>query len=503
MKNRVSINHKRSMSTKYNVTIGMEIHVELKTVSKMFSGAPNHLGMETQPNVSIDPVTTAQPGSLPVPNKKAIMFVQKAGLALGCEIARKSKFDRKNDFYPDLPKGYQISQFDMPLCEHGTVMIGEREIGITRIHMEEDTGKSTHPAGASYSLVDLNRAGVPLMELVTEPDITSGAEARLFCQKLQQIFRYLDIADADMEKGQMRCEVNISLYKAGEDRLSGQKVEIKNLSSFRVVERAIDYEIERQTKALNNDEKIVQETRGWDDAKGKTISQRKKENAHDYRYFPEPDIPPMTFTDDYVEELRRTLPELPRQKEERFIAEYGLSTQNCGVITADVDMAHYFEQVVSEIMDKKASGEMRADNNKAVTLAANYMVSEIQKFLVKEGQHITDIKISPENFAELMAIVADGTINSSAAQTVLHDMYYGDEDDPSRIIEAKNLAQESDEGALEKHVDDVLAANAQSVTDYKAGKENAIKYLMGQVMKVSGGKANPQVVMEILKKKLS
>lgn len=486
----------------YKVTIGMEIHVELKTNSKMFSGAPNHLGMEKKANVSIDPVTTAHPGSLPVPNKKAIMFVHKAGLALGCQIARKSKFDRKNYFYPDLPKGYQISQYDMPLCEHGKVLIGDREIGITRIHMEEDTGKSTHPAGAAYSLVDLNRAGVPLMELVTEPDIISGAEARLFCQKLQQIFRYIDIADADMEKGQMRCEVNISLYKEGDDRLSGQKVEIKNLSSFRVVERAIEYEIERQTKALNNDEKIVQETRGWDDAKGKTVSQRKKENAHDYRYFPEPDIPPMTFTDEYIEELRRTLPELPREKEERFIAEYGLSPQNCGVITADIEMANYFENVVSEIMDKKASGEMQSDPAKAVKLAANYLVSEVQKYLIKENQGIGEMKISPENFAELMSIIADGTINSSAAQVVLEEMFYGKDDDPSHIIESKNLAQVSDVGALEQQVDEVLAVNTQSVEDYKAGKENAIKYLMGQVMKLSGGKANPQVVMEILKKKL-
>ncbi|MFA5985840.1 MAG: Asp-tRNA(Asn)/Glu-tRNA(Gln) amidotransferase subunit GatB [Parcubacteria group bacterium] len=490
------------MSKKYNVTIGMEIHVELKTESKMFSGAPNHLGMEKTPNMSIDPVTMALPGSLPVPNRKAIEFVQKAGLALDCEIARKSKFDRKNYFYPDLPKGYQISQYDMPLCEHGKVMIGDKEVGITRIHMEEDTGKSTHPAGASYSLVDLNRAGVPLMELVTEPDITSGAQARMFCQKLQQIFRYIDIADADMEKGQMRCEVNISLYKEGADRLSGQKVEVKNLSSFRVVERAIDYEIERQAKALDGGEVIVQETRGWDDAKGKTVSQRKKENAHDYRYFPEPDIPPMTFTDEYVEQLRRTLPELPRQKEERFIKEYGLSVQNCSVITADIAMANYFEHVVSEIMEKKASGEMRSEPEKAIKLAANYLVSEVQKHLVKEGQSIDDIKISAENFAELMAIVADGTINSSAAQIVLEEMFYGKDDDPSHIIEAKNLSQVSDTGALEQHVDDVLAQNAQSVEDYKAGKENAIKYLMGQVMKVSGGKANPQMVMEILKEKL-
>ncbi|PID52391.1 MAG: Asp-tRNA(Asn)/Glu-tRNA(Gln) amidotransferase GatCAB subunit B [Candidatus Moraniibacteriota bacterium] len=489
------------MST-YKATIGMEIHVELKTQSKMFSSAPNKLGMEEMPNDSIDPVTTAQPGSLPVPNKEAITFVQMAGLGLNCEIARKSKFDRKNYFYPDLPKGYQISQYDMPLCENGHIMIGERKIGITRIHMEEDTGKSTHPQGGQYTLVDLNRAGVPLMELVTEPDITSGPEARLFCQKIQQVFRYLGIADADMEKGQMRCEVNISLYKDGADPLSGQKVEIKNLNSFKVVEKAIDYEMKRQAKALDNDEKIVQETRGWDDKKGKTVSQRKKENANDYRYFPEPDIPPMVFTDAYVDELKRSLPELPHQKEMRFMEEYNLSNENCDVITADKDTADFFEHVVSEIVDKKKSGEMKSDEKKVIKLAANYLVSELQKYLIKEEQSITDMKISAENFAELMGIIADGTINSSAAQTVLYEMYYGDDDDPSHIIEEKNLAQMSDSSELDGIVEKVLAANEQSVTDYKAGKENAIKYLMGQVMKESHGKANPQMVMEMLREKL-
>lgn len=486
----------------YKVTVGMEIHVELKTKSKMFSAAPNHLGMEDRPNVSIDPVVTAQPGAIPVPNRQAIEFVQKAGLALNCEIARTSKFDRKNYFYPDLPKGYQISQFDMPLCGLGKIKVGDREIGITRIHMEEDTGKSTHPKGANYTLVDLNRAGVPLMELVTEPDIKTGAEARMFCQKIQQVFRYLDIADADMERGQMRCEVNISLYKEGEDRLSGQKVEIKNLNSFKVVEKSIEYEIIRQSKALNAGEIIVQETRGWDDVKGKTVSQRKKENADDYRYFPEPDIPPMIFSDEYVEQLRRSLPELPYQKEARFKEEYDLSDENCAVITADKDTAGFFENVVSELIDKNKSGEMKSDIKKAIKLAANYLVGELQGIMSKENQKITEIKISPENFAELIGIVADGTINSSAAQTVLHEMYYGDDDDPSHIIDEKDLAQVSDTGELEKSVDAVLTANQSSVDDYKAGKENAIKYLMGQVMKETGGKANPQMVMEILKEKL-
>lgn len=487
---------------KYNPVIGMEIHVELKTKSKMFCGCANGMGEEKEPNKNICPVCTAQPGALPVPNRTAIEFVQKAGLALNCELARKSKFDRKNYFYPDLPKGYQISQYDMPLCENGKILIGDREIGITRIHVEEDTGKSSHPKGTDYSLVDLNRSGLPLMELVTEPDIENGKEARLFCQKMQQIFRYLNIADADMEKGQMRCEVNISLYKDGEDKLSGQKVEIKNLNSFKVVEKAVDYEIKRQTRLLENSEKIEQETRGWDDNKNKTVSQRKKEDAKDYRYFPEPDIPPMEFGDEYIEGLRRLLPELPQQKWDRFKEEYRINDENLDVITEDRDTADFFESVASEILAKKNSGEIKVDAEKAIKLAANYLVSELQKFLVKENQKITEMKISAENFAELIGLVADGTINSSAAQTVLHEMFYGDDDDPSHIIDAKNLAQVSDAGELESSVDAVIAANEKSVEDYKAGKENAIKFLMGQVMKETKGKANPQMVMEILKNKL-
>lgn len=486
---------------KYNVTIGMEIHVELKTESKMFSAAPNNLGEEKKPNMSIDPTVTAEPGALPVPNKKAIRFVQKAGIALGCEIARKSKFDRKNYFYPDLPKGYQISQFDQPLCEHGAIEIDGEKIGITRIHMEEDTGKSTHPAGTDHTLVDLNRAGVPLMELVSEPDLVSGAQARAFCQKLQQIFRYIEISDADIEKGQMRCEVNLSLYKDGEDPLSGTKVEVKNIGSFRSVERAANYEIERQSAILDDGGEIVQETRGWDDVKKKTISQRSKEDAHDYRYFPEPDIPPMTFSDEYVDELRRTLPELPAAKRARFAKQFGVREENLDVITADKEVAHYFEKVVAELVSKHRAKEMKADVAKATKLAANYMVSELQRMLVEKGESITQVKITPENFAELVGLIADSAINSSAAQTVLTEMY-ATGGDPSHIIDEKGLAQVSDTGELEKHVDDVLAANEQSVSDYKAGKDKAIKYLMGQVMAASKGSANPQMVMELLKKKL-
>ncbi len=496
--------------TKYIPVIGMEVHVELKTSSKMFCSCKNSLGHEKKPNIHICPVCTAQPGTLPVPNEKAIEAVQLAGLALNCELNLKSKFDRKNYFYPDIPKGYQISQFDQPLCGLGHMDItvtGEngkqeiKKIGVTRIHLEEDTGKLVHPEGADHTLVDFNRAGVPLMELVTEPDIENGEQSRIFCTKLQQICRYLGISDADMEKGNMRCEVNLSLHKEGEPKLSGTKVEVKNINSFRFVEKAINYEIERQSEMLENGEKIVQETRGWDSVKNVTVSQRKKESAHDYRYFPEPDIPPMEFTAQYVESLRAKLPELPSAKEKRFTEEYGLNVDDIAIITAESDLAEYFEQVISELKEKIASHEISVAEEKAIKLAVNYLISEVRKHLAENNHDIRDLKITPENYAELIGIVADGKINSSAAQIVLKEMYHTG-GDPSHIIEEKNLGQVNDTGELEKAVDAVLEANAQSVEDYKAGKENALKFLMGQVMKQSGGKANPQMVMEMLKQKL-
>lgn len=479
----------------------MEVHVELKTESKMFCCCKNGLGREKQPNVNICPVCTAQPGTLPVPNRKAVEFVQLAGLALKCELNLKSKFDRKNYFYPDLPKGYQISQYDQPLCGKGHIDIDGKEIGITRIHLEEDTGKLVHPDGADYTLVDFNRAGVPLMELVTEPDFEDGSQARAFCQKLQQICRYLNISDAEMEKGHMRCEVNLSLYKEGEDRLSGTKVEVKNINSFRFVEKAINFEIERQTEVLESGQNVVQETRGWDSVKSETVSQRKKESAHDYRYFPEPDIPPMKFSKEYVDELRLRLPEMPDEKIKRFQQQFSLSDENAALLVSDRDLAEYFESVVSELEEKIESSETSADIEKLIKLATNYISTEIRKYLAESAQEISQMKITPENYAELIAIVADGKINSSAAQAVLLEMFQTG-GDPSQIIEEKNLTQTSDSSEMEGIVDAVLEVNQKSVDDYKAGKENAIKFLMGQVMKESRGKANPQIVMEIIKKKL-
>lgn len=488
----------------YEATIGMEVHAELKTASKMFCACKNGLGLETTPNVNVCQVCTAQPGALPVPNAKAIEAVQKVGLALNCALRFHSKFDRKNYFYPDLPKGYQISQYDEPFCEAGTMEIGDKLFRITRIHLEEDTGKLTHPTGADYTLVDYNRAGVPLMELVTEPDFSTAKDARAFCQKLRQILRYLEVSDADMEKGQMRCEVNISLHKVGEDRLSGTKVEIKNLNSFKSVERSIEYEIKRQTEALENGETIVQETRGWDEARSATVSQRKKESAHDYRYFPEPDIPPFVFTGDDIERLKADLPELPDAKEQRFMTEYGLPQADAVILVEDKETAAYFEAVVSELGAKIDGGETKSDLNRMIKLAANYFITEVRKYL-GEDRPLASLPISPENYAEFVAIVADGKINSSAAQTVLKEMLSGadGDTDPSHIIDRLNLAQMSDTGELETIVDTILGNNAQSVTDFKAGKQNAFQYLIGQVMSATKGKANPKITAELLKKKLS
>jgi len=487
---------------KYIPVIGMEVHVELKTKSKMFCSSKNGLGLEKEPNIHICPVCTGQPGTLPVPNQQAIEFVQLAGLAMNCEINLKSKFDRKNYFYPDLPKGYQISQYDQPLCGEGHINLNGKKIGITRIHLEEDTGKLIHPKGADHTLVDFNRAGVPLMELVTEPDIENGEQARIFCTKLQQICRYLNISDADMEKGNMRCEVNLSLHKKDEDKLSGTKVEVKNINSFKFVEKAINYEIERQSELLEKGEKIVQETRGWDSVKNSTVSQRKKESAHDYRYFPEPDIPPLEFTAAYVENLKYKLPELPDAKERRFALEYGLNEADILVLTAQNDLAEYFEDVVSEIKEKIKSHEIESSEEKTIKLAVNYIISELRKHLIENNHNVRDLKISAENYAEFVGIVADGKINSSAAQTVLKEMYHTG-DNPSQIIEEKNLGQMQDSSEIETVVESVIESNAKSVEDYKAGKQNALQFLVGQIMKETQGKANPAIVMELLKKKLS
>ncbi|MDF1498076.1 MAG: Asp-tRNA(Asn)/Glu-tRNA(Gln) amidotransferase subunit GatB [Patescibacteria group bacterium] len=489
---------------KYEPVIGMEVHIELKTKSKMFCSCANNPD-EIQPNKNICPVCIGYPGTLPVANKEAIEDTIKTALALGCRIAEHSKFDRKNYFYPDLPKGYQISQYDQPISEGGFLEINGRKINITRIHLEEDTGKLVHPNGANYSLVDLNRAGTPLMELVTEPEIKSSQEAKEFCRQLQLIVKYLGVSDADMEKGHMRCEANISIKLVGQKEF-GTKVEIKNLNSFRAVERSIEYEIKRQAEVLDDGGKIVQETRGWNADEQKTYSQRKKEEAHDYRYFPEPDLPPLNLTKKAglfdVEKIRESIPELPLFKKNRFINQYKLTEENARIFSEDKELANFFEEIVSELREWiKAKGIDGNRLDKLTKLTANYILTELQRLLYKNGNSVVDCSITAENFAEFISLINEGKISSSGAQVMLSEMYKTG-GDPSNILDEKELTQVSDESEIERIVDEIIKNNQKSVDDYKSGKKVALKFLMGQAMKESKGKANPQVVGEMLKRKL-
>jgi aspartyl-tRNA(Asn)/glutamyl-tRNA(Gln) amidotransferase subunit B len=486
----------------YQPVIGLEIHIELKTQSKMFCDCLNDPEV-SEPNINICPICLGHPGTLPVINQKAVESVIKTALALHCQIPQSAKFDRKNYFYPDLPKGYQISQYDLPLSSDGFLEIEGKKVRITRIHLEEDTGKLIHPQGANYSLVDFNRAGVPLMELVTEPDISSGQEARQFCEELQLILRYLNVSDANMEKGQMRCEVNISLKPEGRKEKKatlGTKVEIKNLNSFRAVERAIDYEIQRQTDLLEAGEKIIQETRGWDENKQRTFSQRGKEEAQDYRYFPEPDLPPLTQLSTLSSQLSTELPELPQARRKRFVEEYKLPLADVVTLVANKGLADYFEQVVSEL---KTWLKIKSidDKQPLIKLTANYLLTELQKLLFVNKTKIADCQISPENFAEFITLIQQKEISSSAAQTVLKEMFATGAD-PSHIVEEKELRQVNDEETLSKIVKQVIKDNPQPVKDYKSGKENALQFLVGKVMTASKGQANPEVVSKLLREKL-
>jgi aspartyl-tRNA(Asn)/glutamyl-tRNA(Gln) amidotransferase subunit B len=485
----------------YKPTIGLEIHVELKTKTKMFCDCLND-PLEKNPNENICPVCTAQPGSLPVINRAAVESVIKAGLALNCQINKKSWFERKNYFYPDLPKGYQISQYEAPLCKEGYLEIDGKKVKIRRIHLEEDTGKLVHSVrtsstpgvvaiDTSYSLVDYNRAGVPLMELVTEPDIISAAEAKKFAEELQLIFRYLGISDADMEKGQMRVEANISLDM-------GTKVEVKNLNSFKSVEKAIEYELERQKGVLEGRGEVIHETRGWNDAKQETFSQRTKETSDDYRYFPEPDLPPMSFSADEIEKLGDMVSELPAARRKRFKEEY----PDIGGLAVDIlvifkNLGDFFECAASELRAWFEAGRIKTDLEKIIKLSANYIITEFPKYVPTTGE----IKITPENFAELIYLTFIGEISSSGAQEVLREMFINGSD-PSQIIESKNLKQMSDESELEKTAELAIKNNPQAVEDYEKGKETAMQFLVGQVMRETKGKANPKVAADLIRKVL-
>ena len=491
----------------FQPVIGLEIHIELNTKSKMFCSCSNDPN-ERHPNVNICPVCTSQPGSLPVINKEAIKKTIKTGLSFNCQIPEYSKFDRKNYFYPDLPKGYQISQRDMPLCKEGFLEIGDRKIRIREVHLEEDTGRLIHEKG--YSLVDFNRAGIPLMELVTEPDINSAKEAREFAEELHRILHYLDVSDADMEKGEMRVEVNISLTRAaakGEEEglpsspsqdkgKLGTKVEIKNLNSFRAVEKAIDYEIKRQTKVLESEEKVIQETRGWDDVKEITFSQREKEYAHDYRYFPEPDLPILHLgIPEILNEIRAEIPELPQQKRERLKREYELDEKSIEVFVQNKDLGEYFEKVISEL-------EPRLDHQKLfemIKLASNYLISDLTGLLKGLSAEDKKFKITAENFAELITLIHQGSVSSRIAKAVLVEMFKTGAD-PSHIIKEKRFILITDENEIEKIAKKVISKNPKAVLDYKKGKVSSLQFLIGQVMAATKGRVNPKTVQNLLTK---
>ena len=476
----------------YEPIIGLEIHVELKTRTKMFCGCLND-PEEKHPNVNICPICIGHPGTLPTINKKAVESVLKLGLALNGKIPEISKFDRKNYFYPDLPKGYQISQYDKPLVLGGEL----NGVKITRIHLEEDTGRLLHSVetknqkliAKNYSLVDFNRAGVPLMELVTEPDLKNTEDTVKFAKELQLILRYLEISDADMEKGQLRVEANISLGANG--RL-GTKVEIKNLNSFRAVQEAIDYEIKRQGEHLEKSEGIKQETRGWDDINKKTVSQRFKEESHDYRYFPEPDLPPMNLRssqDLNLEKLKIEIPELPAQKRKRFEKEYGLTANQVEILISDRHLAQYFEEAASELKSQLP------DTN--YQLLFNYLTSDLLGLMNKEGIVFVDLKITPEALAHGTAMITEGKLSSRMMKDILPEMFKTGLD-PHEIIKERGIVQVSDEEIIRKSVHEVLAENRLAVADYKKGKGNALQFLIGKTMAKLKGQGNPEVISKII-----
>jgi len=474
----------------FDAVIGLEVHVQLNTNSKIFCSCSTQFG--AQANTQVCPVCLGLPGVLPILNKEVLKKAIQAGLALHCKIASYSKFDRKNYFYPDLPKAYQISQYDKPICYDGYIEIvtgnGIKRIGITRLHMEEDAGKNIHSEDSDYkvSYVDFNRTGVPLIEIVSEPDINTPDEAYQYLQNLRSILKYIEVSDCNMEEGSLRCDVNVSLKPKGAKEF-GQKVEIKNLNSFRSVKLALEYEIERQKKMLLQDEKIVQETRLWDADRNTTYSMRSKEEAHDYRYFPEPDLPPIEISKDFIEQLKNELPELPHEKRTRFMQQYGLPEYDAQVLTATKQLASYYEAVVGDgAQPKKAS---------------NWIMSEVLA-KIDDPEFIDSFNVKPKDLAMLLKRIDDATISGKIAKTVFEEMLATGKN-PDTIINEKGLRQVTDTGAIESIIDEVIKNNPKSVEDYKNGKDKALKFLIGQVMKESKGKANPQMVNDILMKKLS
>ncbi|MBO8126255.1 MAG: Asp-tRNA(Asn)/Glu-tRNA(Gln) amidotransferase subunit GatB [Firmicutes bacterium] len=478
--------------SKYETIIGLEVHAELRTKSKLFCDCSTTFGAE--PNTQVCPICLGLPGVLPVLNKQAVEYAIEAALALNCEIQPYNKFDRKNYFYPDLPKAYQISQYDLPLARNGYVTIHvdgkTKKIGITRIHLEEEAGKSVHSGdnilGSEYSLEDYNRTGIPLIEIVSEPDMRSPAEAYAYLTTLKNILQYTGVSDCKMEEGSLRCDANISIRPVGSDKF-GTKVELKNLNSFRAVQKALEYEEKRQAKLLDRGEKVIQETRHWDESTGRTHSMRSKEEANDYRYFPEPDLVPVVISTEWIEKVRERLPELPEAKWQRFVHEYGLPEYDTELIISNRDMAEFFEATVKLHNDPKT--------------VSNWVMGELTRLLKESGQAITESKVTPEVLARVIKLVDKGTISNTAAKTVLEESFKTGKD-PDDIVKEKGLAQISDTAELEKVVAEVIAANPQSVEDFRNGKDRAIGFLVGQVMKATKGRANPKLVNELLRKKL-
>jgi aspartyl-tRNA(Asn)/glutamyl-tRNA(Gln) amidotransferase subunit B len=478
------------LSVLYEPIIGMEVHVELDTASKMFCGCSAHVfGMPA--NTCVCPICLGMPGTLPVINEQAVRYTVMTGLALNCEIQEHNVFARKNYFYPDLPKGYQISQYELPLCRDGSLSIevgGEtRSVRIRRVHLEEDTGKLMHLDG--HSLIDFNRAGVPLMEIVTEADMSSAEDAYACVTRLRQIVRYLGVSSGDMEKGAMRCEVNLSLRPAGSQGF-GTKVEIKNLNSFRSVRNAIAYEIERQTRLLDAGRPVIQVTMGWDEAAGVTREQRSKEEAHDYRYFPEPDLPPLNLEPVWIEQVKSGLPELPAAKHDRFIADYGLGHYDASVLVEDQAVADYFERAVHIAGDALSP-----------KLVANWVTGEFFRLVNEMGMAISDVKVAPEHLVALVGMVKAGTINQPVAKETFGVMWKTGRP-PQEIVEEGGLKQISDAGELAGVVSQVIADNPDAVAHFKAGKETILRFLIGQVMKATRGKANPQLAEQLLQERL-
>jgi aspartyl-tRNA(Asn)/glutamyl-tRNA(Gln) amidotransferase subunit B len=472
--------------SKYETVIGLEVHVELATKTKIFCGCSTEFG--APPNTQTCPVCLGHPGVLPVLNREAVNFAMKAALALNCKIAENTKFDRKNYFYPDSPKAYQISQFDQPIGEHGWIDIevdGEtKRIGITRLHLEEDAGKLTHEGNAS--LVDFNRVGVPLIEIVSEPDLRSPKEAKAYLEKIRSIIQYTGVSDVKMEEGSLRCDANISLRPVGQAKF-GTKTELKNLNSFRNVERAVEYEQQRQAELLDDGERIVQQTLRWSEELNTIKIMRSKEEAHDYRYFPEPDLVRLSIDEEWKQAVAAELPALPDQRIARYKTEFGLSSYDAGVLTSTRALADFFEDTVAQGADPK--------------LAANWLLSEVLGYLNSNSLELSEIKLTSAHLAEMITLIQKGTISSKIAKDVLKEVL-ATGDKPAAIVEAKGWVQISDEGAIKAAVQDVLAANPAIVEQFKAGKDKVLGFLVGQVMKATKGKANPQLVNQLIREQL-